>query len=152
MNKLRLNLYDIWEVLSAEVRHVFSDSTVLLIFGAQCVGTLICCCLNEPALAMSVSTLYSAMSFSLSGFSYPIESMPGVFQSFCWLYPIRHYFLNFSNIAIFGNGMGHCWPQFCALLAFGFLLIGGAFMLRWHYRLEERKAAQTAPTPNNVKN
>ena len=32
MNKLRRNLYDIWLVLSAEVRHVFSDSTVLLIF------------------------------------------------------------------------------------------------------------------------
>ncbi len=32
MNRLRLNLYDIWEVLSAEVRRVFSDSTVLLIF------------------------------------------------------------------------------------------------------------------------
>lgn len=32
MNHLRLNLYDIWEVLSAEVRRVFSDSTVLLIF------------------------------------------------------------------------------------------------------------------------
>ena len=32
MNKLRLNLYDIWEVLSAEVRRVFSDPTVLLIF------------------------------------------------------------------------------------------------------------------------
>ena len=32
MKKLRLNLYDIWTALSAEVRHVFSDSTVLLIF------------------------------------------------------------------------------------------------------------------------
>lgn len=32
MKKLRMNLYDIWTALSAEVRHVFSDSTVLLIF------------------------------------------------------------------------------------------------------------------------
>lgn len=32
MNKLRLQLYDIWEVLSTEVRRVFKDSTVLLIF------------------------------------------------------------------------------------------------------------------------
>ena len=32
MKRVRLILYDIWEVLSAEVRRVFSDSTVLLIF------------------------------------------------------------------------------------------------------------------------
>ena len=32
MNKIRLILYDIWEVLSTEVRRVFRDSTVLLIF------------------------------------------------------------------------------------------------------------------------
>ena len=109
-------------------------NTVLLIFGAQCVGTLICCCLNEPALAMSVSTLYSAMSFSLSGFSYPIESMPGVFQSFCWLYPIRHYFLNYREIAIYGNGFGNCWLHFATMIAFGLLVILGAVMLDWQNR------------------
>ena len=32
MKKVRLILYDIWEVLCAEVRRVFKDSTVLLIF------------------------------------------------------------------------------------------------------------------------
>ena len=109
-------------------------STVLLIFAAQCVGVLISCCLNEPSLAISVCTLYSAMSFSLSGFSYPIESMPPVFQSFCWLYPIRHYFLNYREIAIYGNGFSHCWMQFAALLAFGLLLIAGAYILNWQTR------------------
>jgi ABC-2 type transport system permease protein len=109
-------------------------STVLLIFGAQCAGAFIASCINEPALAMSVCTLYSAMSFSLSGFSYPIESMPPLFQSFCWLYPIRHYFLNYREIAIYGNGFGYCWPHFCALLAFGLLLLLGAAMLNWQTR------------------
>lgn len=106
-------------------------STILLIFAAQCAGAFISCCINDPPLAMSVCTLYSAMSFSLSGFSYPIESMPPVFQSFCWLYPIRHYFLNYREIAIYGNGFGHCWEQFAALLAFGLLLLIGAYMLHW---------------------
>lgn len=32
MSKLRIQLYDIWTVLSTEVRRVFSDSTVMLIF------------------------------------------------------------------------------------------------------------------------
>lgn len=106
-------------------------STILLIFAAQCAGAFISSCINDPSLSMSVCTLYSAMSFSLSGFSYPIESMPPLFQSFCWLYPIRHYFLNYREIAIYGNGFGHCWVNFAALLSFGLLLLIGAFMLNW---------------------
>ena len=109
-------------------------NTLLLIFGAQCAGMLISSCLNDPSLAMSVCTLYSAMSFSLSGFSFPVDSMPPLFQSFCWLYPIRHYFLNYREIAIFGNGFAHCWPHFCALLAFGLLLVVAAAMLNWQTR------------------
>ncbi|MGX8713262.1 MAG: ABC transporter permease [bacterium] len=109
-------------------------TTLLLIFGAQCIGLFICCCINEPSLAISVCTLYSAMSFSLSGFSYPIESMPPAFQSFCLLYPIRHYFLNYREIAIYGNSFAHCWPQFCALLAFGLFLVFGAHILNWQIR------------------
>ena len=109
-------------------------STILLIFAAQCAGVLICCCINEASLSMSVCTLYSAMSFSLSGFSYPIESMPPLFQSFCWLYPIRHYFLNYREIAIYGNGFGQCWLHFAALIAFGLLFLLGAYMLNWQTR------------------
>ena len=121
-------------------------NSILLVFAAQCAGCFIAGCIPDPPLAMSVSALYSAMSFSLSGFSFPVESMPLFFHSFSWLYPIRHYFLNFSDIAIFGNGFGHCWPRFCAMLVFGVLLIVAAFMLRWQQDREERLSAQTSKT------
>lgn len=114
-------------------------STVLLIFAAQCAGVLIASCINDPPLAMSVCTLYSAMSFSLSGFSYPIESMPPVFQSFCWLYPIRHYFLTYREVAIYGNGFSHCWPHLAALIAFWLMLLVAAVMFDWQNR---KKTAQ----------
>ncbi len=110
--------------------------TVMLIVGAQCAGAMIACCLPDPPLAMSVCALYSAMSFSLSGFSFPIESMPRFFTGFSWLYPIRHYFLGYRDIAIYGGGMEHCWPYVCALLAFCLLPIIGAAMLNWQIRKE----------------
>lgn len=113
-------------------------NTVLLIFASQCAGIFIASCINEPSLAMSVCTLYSAMSFSLSGFSFPIESMPGFFQSFTWLYPIRHYYLNYRDIAMFGNNLHQAWPHFCALLAFGLLLLLGAMVL--HRQIEKKTA------------
>jgi ABC-2 type transport system permease protein len=127
-------------------------STILLIFAAQCAGCFIASCINDPSLAMSVCTLYSAMSFSLSGFSFPIESMPHAFQWIAWIYPIRHYFLNFSDIAVFGNGLSRCWTHFCCLLAFGILLIAGAAMLKI-LTTEENKpeALETlGPTEKNL--
>lgn len=113
-------------------------NTMLLIFASQCAACLIAGCINEPSLAMSVSTLYSAMSFSLSGFSFPIDAMPGFFKSFAWLYPIRHYFLNYTSIAINGNNLHHCWPHICALMAFGLLLLLGSFVL--HRQIEKNTA------------
>ena len=113
-------------------------NSLLLIFAAQCAGCLIAGCINDPSLAMSVSTLYSAMSFSLSGFSFPIDAMPGFFESFSWLYPIRHYFLNYTDIAINGNNFHQCWPHFCALLAFGFLLLLGA--ATFHHQFKKNTA------------
>ena len=116
-------------------------NTLLLVFSAQCAGAFITCCIPDAPLAMSVGALYSAISFSLSGFSFPVESMPPIINYFSWLYPIRHYFLNYSNIAIFGNGFGSCWPQYCAMMFFGVMMIAGAAMLQWQVGREERLAA-----------
>ena len=127
-------------------------NTVLLIVAAQCVGCFIGACITDPPLAMSVGAIYSAMSFSFSGFSFPIESMPHAFQWIAWIYPIRHYFLNFSDIAVFGNGLSRCWTHFCCLLAFGILLIAGAAMLKI-LTTEENKpeALETlGPTEKNL--
>lgn len=121
-------------------------NSILLIFAAQCAGCFIACAIPDPPLTMGISALYSAMSFSLSGFSFPVESMPTFLYSFSWLYPIRHYFLNFSDIAIYGNGFSHCWPRFCALLTFGVLPIAGAALLRWQMERENRLSAQNTKT------
>lgn len=108
-------------------------NSFLLIFAMQSAGLLIAACLPDPPLTMGVSTIYSAMSFSLSGFSFPAESMPNFFHAFSLLYPIRHYFLNYTNIAIYGNGFAACWPQFAMLAAFGLLPVVGAVVLKKNY-------------------
>lgn len=109
-------------------------NSILLVYGAQCLGAFFAGCIPEAPFCMSLSAIFSALSFSLSGFSFPADSMPRFFQALANLYPIRHYFLNFSNIAIFGNGFEHCWPNFCAMMALGILLIIGAFMLDWQVK------------------
>jgi ABC-2 type transport system permease protein len=120
-------------------------NSVLLVFAAQCAACFIAGCIPEAPLAMGISGLYSAMSFSLSGFSFPVESMPRFFEPFSWLYPIRHYFRNYADIAIYGSGLHQCWPHFCALIAFGLLLVLGAAMLRWQLRREARIEGKEVP-------
>jgi len=110
-------------------------NSILLIMASQCAGCFIACALPDPPLSMGVSAIYSAVSFSLSGFSFPVESMPVVINAASRIYPIRYYFQNFSDIAIYGNGFAHCWPRFCAMMLFGILPILGSLLLRWHIKL-----------------
>ena len=118
-------------------------NSILLIVAAGCVGCFIGSCVVDPPLAMSVAAIYSAMSFSFSGFSFPIDSMPHVFQWIAWLYPIRQYFLNYSDIAIFDNGFSNYWPHFCILLLFCILLIPAAWMLQWQQQRDGKNVAKT---------
>ena len=120
-------------------------NTLLLVFASQCIGTFIACLIPDAPLTMSICALYSAMSFSLAGFSFPVDAMPPLFQSFCMLYPIRHYYLNYVDIAIYARGLEACWPHFCALIAFGLMLLAAVPFLNWQMRLDEKKTP-TQPT------
>lgn len=109
-------------------------ASFLLIFAAQSAALLIAACLPDAPLTMGVTTIYGAMSFSLSGFSFPVESMPLFFQAFSWLYPIRHYFLIYTKVGIYGQGFDTIWPQVAALVAFGLLAIVGSVVLQRQYK------------------
>ncbi|MDO4217196.1 MAG: ABC transporter permease [Bacteroidales bacterium] len=110
-------------------------ASILLVIGVQCVGVFIAGALPDPHISMGVSAVYGALCFSLSGFSFPIEAMPNLFSSLCYLYPLRHYYLIYSDVAIFGNGFGHCWPHICAMLVFGVAFLLGAWMLGKNWRV-----------------
>lgn len=108
--------------------------SLLLIVAAQCAGCFIMGCVPDPSVAMSLTSAYATLSFSLCGFSFPVDAMPKVMQAFSLLFPLRHYWLSLREIAYFGNGLSHCWVEIAALLAFTILLIVGAGMLRRQWR------------------
>ena len=109
-------------------------TTVLLIIAVQGVGTAIACCLPDPPFAMGVTAVYGAMCFSLTGFSFPVEAMPRFFYGFSWLYPIRHYYLTYSNIAVFGNGLDTVWPYLAGLMGLSGLGLVGAWRMAYNYK------------------
>lgn len=81
MKKLRLNLYDIWTALSAEVRHVFSDSTVLLIFFiAPLLYPLIFCFMyrTENVENLPVAVVDEAVCSESKRFIHKLDATPEI--------------------------------------------------------------------------
>ena len=81
MKKLRLNLYDIWTALSAEVRHVFSDSTVLLIFYiAPLLYPLIFCYMyrTENVENLPVAVVDEAVCSESKRFIHKLDATPEI--------------------------------------------------------------------------
>ncbi len=81
MKKLRLRLYDIWEVLSAEVRRVFADSTVLLIFFiAPLLYPLIFCYMyrTENVQDLPVAVIDDAVCDASKRFIHKLEATPEI--------------------------------------------------------------------------
>jgi ABC-2 type transport system permease protein len=59
----------------------------------------------------------------LSGFTFPIRSMPQMIQYFTYLNPMRYFLELVRGIFLKGSGMDVLWPNFLALGAFGVVIL-----------------------------
>ena len=59
--------------------------------------------------------LFLQPAIILSGFFYPISSMPRVFQWITILNPVRHFLEIVRAIFLKGEGIAALWPQYVAL-------------------------------------
>lgn len=107
--------------------------SVLLIAAGQSAAIFLMGCIPDPSVAMSLTSAYATLSFTMCGFSFPVDAMPLPMQSFSQMFPLRHYFLVMRDIAFFGNGFDICWPQTATMVAFGILSIIGAAMFNRQY-------------------
>ena len=107
--------------------------SVLLIVAAQCAGCFLMGCIPDPSVAMSLTSAYGTLAFTMCGFSFPVDAMPLPMQLFSLLFPLRHYFLAMRDVTLFGNGLAVCWPQVAILAAFSILLLIGAWMFNRQY-------------------
>jgi ABC-2 type transport system permease protein len=71
----------------------------------------------------------------LSGFSFPIENMPGWIQMLTYAIPLRYYLDVIRGIFMTGAGLAELWPSLVAMLAIG-AVIFGASILRFRKSLE----------------
>jgi ABC-2 type transport system permease protein len=59
----------------------------------------------------------------LSGFMFPIENMPEVFQYLTYLNPLRYFLIIIRGLFLKGNGLDILWPQMAALFVIGTVVI-----------------------------
>lgn len=93
-------------------------ATLLMILASQSFGVFIIGILPTLRLGLSFASFWGVVSFSISGFTFPVMAMHPVLQALSNLFPLRHYFLIYVDQALNGYGMAYSWVNYVALLLF----------------------------------
>ena len=90
----------------------------LLILASQAFALFITGLCSRNRIALSACALWGVLAFSVSGFTFPVRSMPEVMQVFANFFPMRHYFLLYVDQALNGIPMVYSWQSYMALVVF----------------------------------
>jgi ABC-2 type transport system permease protein len=91
---------------------------LLFIIALQSMAVLLAGLLPDQHISVCIAAIYGALSFSMSGFSYPVSNMPPALQAFSYLFPLRHYYLVYADVSLFGSTLHQYYPHLCMLILF----------------------------------
>jgi len=105
----------------------FLSLAALFVLGAQALGLVISSVTRSQQVAFQLAT-YATMlpSFVLSGFVFPLRSMPEALQWLAALLPARYFVSGLRSVVLKGAGLGVVWPDLAALAGFAALMLGAA--------------------------
>ncbi len=90
----------------------------LFIIASQALGVFMIGIFPTLRLGLSFACIWGMVSFSISGFSFPVTAMYPSIQALSNLFPLRHYFLIYVDQALNGRGMISSWEHYIGLAAF----------------------------------
>ena len=97
----------------------------LFLVGALASGLLISTIAETQQVAFQVALLTSYLpTLMLSGFIFPISSMPEALQAITWAVPARYFLIALRGIVLKGVGVDVLWPQLAALVVFATVILG----------------------------
>ena len=94
-------------------------ASVLYLSSGLGLGLLLSTVSKTQQEAFLASFLFFMPLMLLSGFLFPVRSMPVAFQWLTWVNPIRHYLEIVRGIFLKDAGVMDLWPQLLALLVLG---------------------------------
>lgn len=102
---------------------------VLFVAGAQGLGLLISSGTASQQVAFQAATFATMLpALLLSGFIFPIRSMPVAVQLITFLVPARYFVRALRGIVLKGVGVEVLWPQILALVIFTAVTLGAAVL------------------------
>ena len=108
----------------------------MVLFGALGLGLLVSTMADSQQVAFQVALLISFLpTLMLSGFIFPIASMPPVVQAFTTVVPARYFLVALRGIVLKGSPVALFWPELAALAAFAaavMLLASVRLKKEWH--------------------
>jgi ABC-2 type transport system permease protein len=109
--------------------------SLLFIFSVLAIGLLISTISATQQQAMVTAFFFIMPAITLSGFSFPISSMPVFLQWLSYVDPLRYYEVVLRDSFLKGNGIALLWPQMVAMAILGGVLITFA-AIRFHKTLD----------------
>jgi drug efflux transport system permease protein len=99
----------------------------LFLAGALGLGLLISSVAETQQVAFQMAILASFLpTLMLSGFIFPIASMPPVLQAITYVVPARYFLIALRSIVLKGVGPGVVWVELVALAAYAALMLAFA--------------------------
>lgn len=93
-------------------------ASFLFVLASQAMGIFMVGVFPTLRLSLSFASLWGVISFSISGFTFPVMAMHPMLQALTNLFPLRHYFLIYVDQALNGYAMIYSWRSYVALLLF----------------------------------
>lgn len=97
----------------------------IYLLGALATGLLVSTIAHTQQVAFQVALLVSLLpTLMLSGFIFPIASMPAFLQALTHLVPARYFLVALRGIVLKGTGGVQLLPEFGALAAYALVILG----------------------------
>jgi ABC-2 type transport system permease protein len=102
--------------------------TLVYLTGALGWGLMVSTIADTQALAFQISIVSSLLpSIILSGFVFPISSMPPVIQLLTYVVPARYFLVVLRGVILKGSGLLPYWRDMAFLLLYAALVLGVAY-------------------------
>lgn len=106
---------------------LFGLSSLLFVTSALGIGLLASAGASSQRAAQTSVMLFTMLpSIILSGFVFPISSMPAAVQVFTWLIPARYFMVIVRGIFLKGSTFADLWPQLWPMAVLCCLLLGAS--------------------------
>ena len=91
---------------------------ILLVMVSQAFGVFAFGLMPSLRMSMSICALWAMLSFTISGFAFPVDAMDPQIQALAWLFPLRSFFMIYQMTLFNGYPVSYAWIYYVVLLVF----------------------------------